>query len=326
MSKILDQEEVDTLLRGLSGPESEIERRRADADSSIMPFDLVNQDCVLRGHMPALEIINDRFSRLCTNALGRAMRKHVHLNPLCLDMLRFGDFIRFLPVPSSINIFKMGPLRGSSLLVMDSRLVFALVDNFFGGTGTRPKVEGRDFTAIEQAIVDRVVKIVLNNMEQAWQPVHKVQTELVRSETNPQFAVIVPPSDVVVVIRFEVELENVIGSLTVCLPYAILEPIRSKLDAFSQSERLEADHVWLARFKDYLLQTPVEMVIELGQTQITGRQVLNLDVGDILLLDTATEDLLPAEVSGVQKFYGLPATVKGSKAFQVVRKKETHFP
>jgi len=325
MSKILDQDEVDALLRGLSGGEIEAEADIPEDDSGVVSFDLANQDRIIRGRMPVLEIVNDRFARLCTNALANAMRKRVDLNPISIDMSKFGDFMRSLPVPTSINIFKMDPLRGNALLVVDSRLVFALVENFFGGAGSQPKVEGRDFTPIEQAIVDRVVKIALSNMEDAWRPVHEVHIELTRSEINPQFAAIVPPSDVVIVVTFEVELENAIGSLIVCLPYATLEPIRSKLHASFQSERLEVDHAWIARFKERLLETPVQLVIELGQTQISGRQLLNLEIGDILLLNTDTEQLLEAEVEGVRKFYGLPGVVKGNKAFQVVREEEPRY-
>ncbi|MDY7001072.1 MAG: flagellar motor switch protein FliM [Thermodesulfobacteriota bacterium] len=319
MSKILDQDEVDALLRGLSGGEIEAESDVPEDDSGVVSFDLANQDRIIRGRMPVLEIVNDRFARLCTNALANAMRKRVDLNPISIDMSKFGDFMRSLPVPTSINIFKLDPLRGNALLVVDSRLVFALVENFFGGAGSQPKVEGRDFTPIEQAIVDRVVKVALVNMEDAWRPVHEVHIEQIRSEINPQFAAIVPPSDVVIVVTFEVELENAIGSMIVCLPYATLEPIRSKLHASFQSERLEVDHAWISRFKERLMETPVEMVIELGQTQITGRQLLNMEIGDILLLDTDTDELLEAEVEGVKKFYGLPGSVKGNKAFQVVR-------
>lgn len=325
MNKILDQDEVDALLRGLSGGEIESEDEEVIDEEGFVSFDLANQDRIIRGRMPVLEIVNDRFARLCTNALANAMRKRVDLNPISIDMSKFGDFMRSLPVPTSINIFKMDPLRGNALLVVDSRLVFALVENFFGGEGSQPKVEGRDFTPIEQAIVDRVVRIALVNMEDAWRPVHDVHIEMTRTEINPQFAAIVPPSDVVIVITFEVELENAIGSLICCLPYATLEPIRSKLHASFQSERLEVDHAWIARFKERLMETPVEMIIELGQTKITGRQLLNMQKGDILLLNSDTDVLLEAEVEGIKKFYGLPGTVKGSKAFQVVREEEPRY-
>ncbi|WP_207263455.1 flagellar motor switch protein FliM [Desulfovibrio sp. Huiquan2017] len=325
MSKILEQDEVDALLRGLSGGDVETETEIPEDDTGVVSFDLANQDRIIRGRMPVLEIVNDRFARLCTNALANTMRKRVDINPISIDMSKFGDFMRSLPVPTSISIFKMDPLRGNALLVVDSRLVFALVENFFGGAGSQPKVEGRDFTPIEQAIVERVVKIALANMEESWKPVHEVHVELVRTEVNPQFAAIVPPSDVVIVVTFEVELENAIGSLIVCLPYATMEPIRSKLHASFQSERLEVDHVWINRFKERLMETPVEMVIRLGRTSISGRQLLYLQEGDIILLDTDEDELLEAEVEGVRKFQGLPGRVKGNKSFKVIKEEEIRF-
>ncbi|MGE4293658.1 MAG: flagellar motor switch protein FliM [Desulfovibrio sp.] len=325
MSKILEQDEVDALLRGLSGGDVETETDLPEDDSGVVAFDLANQDRIIRGRMPVLEIVNDRFARLATNALANTMRKRVDINPISIDMSKFGDFMRSLPVPTSISIFKMDPLRGNAILVVDSRLVFALVESFFGGAGSQPKVEGRDFTPIEQAIVDRVVKIALTNMEDSWKPVHEVHVEMVRTEVNPQFAAIVPPSDVVIVVTFEVELENAIGSLIVCLPYATMEPIRSKLHASFQSERLEVDHVWINRFKERLMETPVEMVVRLGRTSLTGRQLIDLRKGDILLLDTDEDNLLEAEVEGVRKFFGLPGRVKGNKSFQVMKEEEIRF-
>jgi flagellar motor switch protein FliM len=325
MSKILEQDEVDALLRGLSGGDVETETEIPEDDTGVVSFDLANQDRIIRGRMPVLEIVNDRFARLCTNALANTMRKRVDINPISIDMSKFGDFMRSLPVPTSISIFKMDPLRGNALLVVDSRLVFALVENFFGGAGSQPKVEGRDFTPIEQAIVERVVKIALANMEESWKPVHEVHVEMVRTEVNPQFAAIVPPSDVVIVVTFEVELENAIGSLIVCLPYATMEPIRSKLHASFQSERLEVDHVWINRFKERLMETPVEMVVRLGRTTISGRQLLYLQEGDIILLDTDEDELLEAEVEGVRKFQGLPGRVKGNKSFKVIKEEEIRF-
>ncbi|HDQ41449.1 MAG TPA: flagellar motor switch protein FliM [Desulfonatronum sp.] len=325
MNKILSQDEVDSLLRGLSGGEIEAETAVIEDDSGIISFDLANQDRIIRGRMPVLEIVNDRFARLASSALANSMRKKVDVNPVSIDMSKFGDFMRSLPVPTSINIFKMEPLRGNAILVVDTRLVFALVENFFGGYGTQPKIEGRDFTPIEQSVIERVVKVLLSTMEQSWTPVHDVHIELLRTEINPQFAGIVPPSDVVIVISLEVELENAIGSLLFCLPYSTIEPIRSKLYAAFQSERLEVDHAWLSRFKERLLDIPVEMVVPLGHTSLTGRQLLNLDVGNVLLLDTDTEQSLKMTVHGVEKFMCLPGYIKANRAVQVVKETEVRY-
>ncbi|GAB6113666.1 flagellar motor switch protein FliM [Desulfomicrobium salsuginis] len=325
MSKILNQDEVDALLRGISGGEIETEEEVVEDQSGVVSFDLANQDRIIRGRMPVLEIINDRFSRLCTSALANTMRKRVDVNPISIDMSKFGDFMRSLPVPTSINIFKIDPLRGNALLVVDTRLVFSLVENFFGGAGSQPKIEGRDFTPIEQSIIVKVVKIILANLEDAWRPVHEVSIELLRSEINPQFATIVPPSDVVVVISFEVELENALGSMVLALPYATIEPIRSKLYAAFQTERLEIDHAWISRFRDRLMETPVDVGVTFGTTQMTGRQLLDLKVGDILLLDQDEDDLLTARIQGVLKFLGHPGFVKGNKAFKVIKEQELNY-
>ena len=322
MNKVLEQDEVDALLRGLTGGEVEAETDSPGDDSGIVPFDLANQDRIIRGRMPVLEIVNDRFARLATNALSNAVRKRVELNPISIDMTKFGDFMRSLPVPTSINIFKMEPLRGNAIIVVDARLVFALVENFFGGAGSQPKIEGREFTRIEQAIVDRVIKIVLDKMEESWRPVQEENMELVRSEINPQFAAIVPPSDVVVVITFEVELETAVGSLVACLPYATIEPIRSKLHASFQTERLEVDHAWVSRLKERLMETPVELKVGFGSSQITGNQLMRLKVGDVILLDTDTDDLLECTVANVPKFHGVSGIVKGNKAFQIITEEE----
>ncbi len=319
MNKILAQDEVDALLRGLSGGEIETETNVAEDEGGIVSFDLANQDRIIRGRMPVLEIVNDRFSRLCTNSLSNVLRKRVELNPLSIDMTKFGDFMRSLPVPTSINIFKMDPLRGNAIVVVDARLVFALVENFFGGQGSQPKIEGREFTRIEQAIVDKVIKIVLENMEESWRPVHDVSLELVRSEINPQFAAIVPPSDVVVVISFEVELETAIGTLVICLPYATIEPIRSKLHASFQTERLEVDHVWVSRLKERLMETPVDLKVHFGSAKLTGNQLVRLKEGDVIMLDTDADELLEVTLAGVSKFWGACGTVKGNMAIQVIK-------
>ena len=333
MNKVLAQDEVDALLRGLSGGEIENEPEVPEDDSGIVAFDLANQDRIIRGRMPVLEIVNDRFARLCTNALSNAVRKRVELNPISIDMTKFGEFMRSLPVPTSINIFKMDPLRGNAIMVVDSRLVFALVENVFGGAGTQPKIEGREFTRIEQAVVDKIVKIALDNMEESWRPVHDVKLELVRSEINPQFAAIVPPSDVVVVITFEVELDTALGSMIICLPYATIEPIRSKLHASFQTERLEVDHAWVARLKEKVsmngihlnVKTPVELKVHYGNTTITGNQLLRMQVGDVLVLDTDVEDLLTCTVAGVGKYQGIAGTVKAMKAFQIIKENEPQY-
>ena len=318
MSKILSQDEVDALLKGMSGGEIEVETDAGTGTDGVIVYDLTNQDRIIRGRMPTLEIINDRFARLFRTTLSSALRKIVDLTTTSVDMVKFGEFMRSLPVPTSLHIFKMDPLRGHAIFVLESKLVFHLVETFFGGSGTgEVKIEGRDFTAIEQQLTRKVVQLSLKDMEQAWKPVHDVTMVYQRTEINPQFASIVPPSDVVIVIKFEMEMEHAAGTITVCIPYSTIEPIRNKLYAGFQSDQLEVDHEWMRRFRLQLREAGVEVAVEIGRTEMTSGELLKLKVGDVIQMDKDVDEQVVALVEGVPKFKGRPGSFKGNKAFRV---------
>ena len=318
MSKILSQDEVDALLKGMSGGEIEVETDSGTGTDGVIVYDLTNQDRIIRGRMPTLEIINDRFARLFRTTLSSALRKIVDLTTTSVDMVKFGEFMRSLPVPTSLHIFKMDPLRGHAIFVLESKLVFHLVETFFGGSGTgEVKIEGRDFTAIEQQLTRKVVQLSLKDMEQAWKPVHDVTMVYQRTEINPQFASIVPPSDVVIVIKFEMEMEHAAGTITVCIPYSTIEPIRNKLYAGFQSDQLEVDHEWMRRFRLQLREAGVEVAVEIGRTEMTSGELLKLKVGDVIQMDKDVDEQVVALVEGVPKFKGRPGSFKGNKAFRV---------
>jgi flagellar motor switch protein FliM len=233
-------------------------------------------------------------------------------------MVKFGEFMRSLPVPTSLHIFKMDPMRGHAIIVLESKLVFNLVETFLGGTGAgEVKIEGRDFTAIEHQLTRKVVLLGLKDLEQAWKPVHDVTMVYQRTEINPQFASIVPPTDVVIVIKFEMEMEHAAGTITVCIPYSTVEPIRSKLYAGFQSDQLEVDHEWMRRFRAQLREAEVELTVELGRTFVNSGDLLNLKAGDVLTLNKDVGDYLVAMVEGVPKFKGRPGVYRGAKAFRV---------
>ncbi|MBW2618310.1 MAG: flagellar motor switch protein FliM [Deltaproteobacteria bacterium] len=321
MSKILSQDEVDALLRGMSGGEIEVETDEVAGGDGVITYDLTNQDRIIRGRMPTLEIINDRFTRLFRASISTALRKVVDISTTSIDMIKFGEFMRSLPVPTSMHIFRMEPLRGYAIMVIETRLVFNLVDSFFGGTGKSDiKVEGREFTPIENRLTKRVVEMVLSDLEQAWHPVYEVELLYSRSEVNPQFAVIVPPTDVVVVIKFDLEMEQTAGTIMVCIPYSTIEPIRNKLYAGFQSDQLEVDHEWMLRFKTQLGQALVNITVELGRTEITGRDLLDLKPGDVIQLDQDVSDAVLVKVEGVPKFKGVPGVVEGNQALKVTER------
>ncbi|MDY6908775.1 MAG: flagellar motor switch protein FliM [Thermodesulfobacteriota bacterium] len=319
MEQVLSQEEVDALLKGLSNGTIETEQAEEDLDQDgVRPYDLTSQDRIIRGRMPTLEIINDRYARLHRITLSSTLQRIIDITVTQKEMIKFGDFLRTLPVPTSLHILKMDPLRGHVLLVVESRLIFNLVDCFFGGTGRSTfKIEGRDFTSIEQRVIHKVVRMALNDLEQAWKPVMPVRFEFVRSEVNPQFASIVPPTELVIVVHYELELENLIGKIILCLPYSTIEPIRSKLSASYQSDQLEVDQEWIDRFVRRLQEVPVEVVVQLGRATIKGRDLLQLHVGDVLVLDQDMQHPLRVFVEGVQKYKAAAGVHKGSLAIQI---------
>jgi flagellar motor switch protein FliM len=321
VSKILTQEEVDALLKGMSGGEIETETDSVDDDSGITVYDLTNQDRIIRGRMPTLEIINDRFARILRTTLSSALRKVIDVSAFSIDMIKFGEFMRALPVPTSLHIFKVDPLRGHGIMVIETKLVFNLVDNFFGGSGhSFIKIEGRDFTAIENRLINKVILMAMDDLEKAWNPVHPLKLTYVRSETNPQFASVVAPTEVVIVIKFEIELEQAVGTLVICLPYSTIEPIRSKLYAGFQSDQLEVDHEWINRFIDQVREASVMITVELGKASLTAGELMNLKVGEVLPLDQDVSQSLTVKVEGVPKFNGFPGVSRGNKALQISSK------
>lgn len=319
MSEVLSQGEVDALLRGVGDGDIETETDEAPEEvSGIVPYDLTSQEKIIRGRLPTLDIINQMFSRLFKNTFSTLMRKSVNVSTVSTDTIKFGDFIRSLPVPSSLHIFRMEPLRGHGLIVVESKLVFAVVDTFFGGSGANEaKITDRDFSAIEMRMTKSVILSVLEDLEKAWRPVHTVTTNFVRSEVNPQFAAIVPPTDIVLVILFEIEMENISGTLTICLPYAAIEPVIPKLKAQFQSEELEVDQAWVRRLRAELLSTDIEIIAELGGTQITPEELMHFKVGDTLILGNDVTDPLILKVEGNPKFKGFPGVSRGNKAIQI---------
>lgn len=319
MSEVLSQGEVDALLRGVGDGDIETETDEAPEEvSGIVPYDLTSQEKIIRGRLPTLDIINQMFSRLFRNTFSTLMRKSVDVSTVSTDTIKFGDFLRSLPVPSSLHIFRMEPLRGHGLIVVESKLVFAVVDTFFGGSGVKEaKITGRDFSAIEIRMTKSVVLSALEDLEKAWRPVHTVTTNFVRSEVNPQFAAIVPPTDIVLVILFEIEMENISGTLTICLPYAAIEPVIPKLKAQFQSEEMEVDQVWVRRLRTELLTTEVEIITELGSTVITPQELMGFKVGDTLMLGNDVTDPLTLKVEQNPKFKGFPGVSRGNKAIQI---------
>jgi flagellar motor switch protein FliM len=268
--------------------------------------------------MPTLDIINDRFAKIHRISLSGSLRRMIDINVCQAEMIKFGEFIRTLPVPTSLHILKIEPLRGHVLFMIESRLIFNLVDCFFGGTGKGSyKIEGRDFTSIEYRVINKVVKQVLQDLEQAWQPITSVSFGFVRSEVNPQFATIIPPTDVVIVVKFELEMDRMMGRMALVLPYSTIEPIRSKLYASFQSDQLEVDAEWIERLKKLIREVPVEISAELGTTTLKGSELMNMEIGDVIVLNHDAGRPILVKVEGIGKLRATPGIYRGNMAFQV---------
>ena len=277
MASVLAQEEVDALLQGVASDDLGMEEEEDEEydPTEVVTFDLTAQDRIIRGRMPTLEIIHDRFVRLFRLTLSNALRKVVDISVRSTELIKFGEFLKTLPVPSSMNLFRMTPLRGNAIMVLETRLVFTLIDLFFGGSGElEVKAEGRDFTEIESRMIKRVVISGLEDLQSSWRPVFPVQINYTRSEINPQFVAIVPHSEIVIVVTFDVEIGRAPMSITICVPYSTIEPIRTRLNAGFQSEQDEKDNTWSNRFKKNLNRTHIEMIAQLGATKISVNDFL----------------------------------------------------
>jgi flagellar motor switch protein FliM len=318
MGQVLSEGEVDALLKGVGDGEVETETDQADDEKGVTKYDLTSQEKIIAGRLPTLDIINQMFSRLFRQTFSGMLRKAVEVNAVSTDTVKFGEFLRSLPVPASLHIFRMEPLRGHGLMIVESKLVSAIVDTFFGGTNEKEStIADRDFSAIEIRMTKNVVLGALEDFEKAWKPVFEVNTNYVRSEINPQFAAIVPPTDIVLVIVFEIDLEFTTGSVTISIPYSTIEPIMPKLKANFQAETQEVDRVWIKRVREEMLTTEVEVIAELGKTEITSERLVQLKVGDTIMLGNDVTDPLKITVQGMPKVKGFPGVSRGLKAIQV---------
>ena len=320
MGSVLSQEEVDALLQGVASDDVADEKDDGEEydPEEIVSFDLTAQDRIIRGRMPTLEIIHDRFVRLFRLTLSNALRRVVDINVRSTELIKFGEFIKTLPVPTSMNLFRMTPLRGNAMMVFETRLVFTLVEMFFGGGGdVESKAEGRDFTEIESRMIKRVIISALEDLQTSWRPVFPAQVNYVRSEVNPQFVSIVPHSEIVVVVTFDIEIGRAPMSIIVCVPYSMIEPIRTRLNAGFQSEQDEKDNTWSNRFKQNLQKVDVELIAKLGEMNISVRDFLNLQKNDVLYLEHETKTPISIEVNGVKKFTGFQGAYKGHKAINI---------
>ena len=317
MSQVLTQEEIDALLGGLDEIAEAEPTEQKEAPEGVVPYDFTNAALLTRVRFPAFDVINDHFNRSLRGTLSSILRVVVDSSVVPTEVITFREFLRRVPVPSNIHVLKFEPLRGHVLMVVDSQLVFAIVEIFLGATQFgKAKVEGREFTSIELRLITKVVNALLGDLERAWRPIYPLNIQYIRSEINPQFAKIAQEDDTVLISKFQLELEEISGFVSFCIPLTILQPIKTRLQATFQGEEA-ADPAWRQALIANLRATDLEVVVPLGKATITASELLELSEGDVIQLDTKFEDMLTARVQGIPKFKGYPGLHRGQRALKV---------
>ncbi|WP_019591423.1 flagellar motor switch protein FliM [Thioalkalivibrio sp. ALE20] len=293
---ILSQDEIDALLHGVDAGDVETEEEEFPSDGQAREFNFATQDRIVRGRMPTLEMINERFARHLRVRLFNMLRRSAEISVSGTRLTKFSEYMHSLFVPTSLNLVRAHPLHGTGLFVFDPKLVFILVDNFFGGDGRfYTRIEGRDFTPMEMRVVHSILEGAFEDMTKAWEPVMDIDFEFLNSEVNPQFANIVSPTEIVVINEFHIELDGGGGNLHVTLPYSMIEPIREQLDTGIQSDRSDVDQRWMNALREEVQDADVEISSVLTEAEVTVQELLDIKPGDIIPVDIPEEVTLKVE-------------------------------
>ena len=282
---LLSQDEIDALLHGVDDGDVETSEEAEVEEGEVRTYDLASHERIVRGRMPTLEMVNERFARYTRISLFNLLRRAADVTVGGVQVMKYGDYIHTLYVPTSMNLIRVSPLRGTALFIMDAKLVFKLVDNFFGGDGRHAKIEGRDFTPTETRLIHKALEQFFLDLEEAWSPVKELTFEHLGHEMNPAMANVINPTEVVVVSTFQVDLEGGSGEFHVAMPYSMLEPIRDLLVSGFQNSEDEKDERWqVALQRDILMaRLPLEMTV--AEQDMTLRDVLELEEGDIIPIE-----------------------------------------
>jgi flagellar motor switch protein FliM len=315
-NEFLTQDEVDALLKGVSGDDDE--QQPAVEPGGVRAYNLATQERIVRGRMPTLEVINERFARLLRIGLFNFVRRSPEISVGPVRVIKYSEFIRNLVVPTNINITQLKPLRGNALFVIEPTLVFLVVDNLFGGDGRfHARVEGRDFTQTEHRIIRKILQVIVDDYQTAWKNIYPLTFDFVRSEMHTQFANIATPSEVVVVTTFNVDLGTGNVAFHICIPYAALEPIRDLIYSTMQGDHTEPDKRWVRMLSKQVQNAEVELRTALLETELTVEALLRLKVGDVIAVDVPTT--VQATVDGVPIFDCTYGTRNGQYAIRIER-------
>ncbi|VVQ07526.1 Flagellar motor switch protein FliM [Pseudomonas fluorescens] len=311
---LLSQDEIDALLHGVD--DGLVQTDIAAEPGTVKSYDLTSQDRIVRGRMPTLEMINERFARYTRISMFNMLRRSADVAVGGVQVMKFGEYVHSLYVPTSLNLVKIKPLRGTALFILDAKLVFKLVDNFFGGDGRHAKIEGREFTPTELRVVRMVLEQAFIDLKEAWQAIMEVNFEYINSEVNPAMANIVGPSEAIVVSTFHIELDGGGGDLHVTMPYSMIEPVREMLDAGFQSDLDDQDERWVNALRQDVMDVDVPIGATVARRQLKLRDILHMQPGDIIPVEMPEDMIMRA--NGVPAFKVKMGSHKGNLALQVI--------
>lgn len=318
--QILTQGEVDALLKGLSNGEIKTEGDGASDDAGgVRPYDFHNPEKAVRGKIPLLEMIYERFCRNIRGSVFNFLRRQIDCSPDGTKAMKYEEFIRNLHMPSSLNVFTMSPLKGNALLAIDPSLVFLIVDSYFGGDGRfHTRVEGRDFTSVEQSVIRKVVDIIFQEMIGVWKTVSPVDFRFTRAEMNPHFVNITGQNEIVLVSTFRMEIEAVSNRFHFCIPYAMLEPIMERLYGTEKAATAEVDKKWSGRLREQFDYVTLGISGEIGTATIDVQELLNLKAGDLIELDKKAREPLRVFIDGAPRLFARPGVIDNHYAMKIL--------
>jgi flagellar motor switch protein FliM len=325
MTEVLSQEEIDQLLTAISAGETEPEDLRPTADTrKIKIYDFKRPDKFSKEQIRTISMMHETFARLTTTSLSAQLRSMVHVHVASVDQLTYEEFIRSIPTPTTLAIINMDPLKGNAILEIDPAVTFSIIDRLFGGTGEGTKAQ-HELTDIETSVMEGIIVRILGNMREAWTQVIDLRPRLGQIETNPQFAQIVPPTDMVVLVTLETKIGDVEGMMNFCIPYLTIEPIIGKLSVqfwYSSSHRTTSNENY-AVLKDKLASVDVTVTAEIGSIQIPIKDVLALQIGDVVRLgDVRVGDPYILNIGNKKKYLCRPGIVGKRLAVQIIKKSE----
>ena len=318
MSDILSQNEIDALLKQLSDGDLDMDQIQGEDEKQVKNYDFSRPTKFSKEHLRTLEIIFEHYCRLISTNLPVYLRKNVQVTVASSETVTFSEFSNALSNPSVLGIVNFAPLNGNIIIEIATNLCYAMLDRMLGGSG-QPLEKSRDFSDIELTILQKLLVMFTQLLREPWKNVLEITPVLSRLETNPQFAQVIAPSDMIAIVTLNMKIGDVEGMVNICLPFFTLEDVMDKLNTkywFSTMQENHDEH-----YEDYIesmirrVDVPIKAV--LGKSTISVNDFLNLQVGDCIRLDSRVDADMDVYVGNIRKFTALPGTERDSYAVQI---------